>query len=152
MDGNRGCLCQLCRLDPCYTDKRLFLHRLSSHFFFNDILYGFVEDKLKIISDLGLEDYVLTFLNTGDFHSKFVWKKQVRMKLDFVENRKFVFEMQHVRFLSLNTILHPNCFWYLCRKRPKLLVAYKSVVKTLSLLFTRYNRSVCSACGTDVKF
>ena len=136
MDGNRGCLCQLCRLDPCYTDKRLFLHRLSSHFFFNDILYGFVEDKLKIISDLGLEDYVLTFLNTGDF----------------VENRKFVFEMQHVRFLSLNTISHPNRFWYLCRKRPKLLVAYKSVVKTLSLLFIRYNRSVCSACGTDVKF
>ena len=53
---------QLCRLDPHYTVKRLFLHRLASHFFFNDILYGFVVDTLKIISDLGLEGYVLTFL------------------------------------------------------------------------------------------
>ena len=65
---------QLCRLDPRYTVMRLFLHRLTSHFFFNDILYGFVVDTLKIISDLGLEGYVLTFLNNGDFPSKYVWK------------------------------------------------------------------------------
>ena len=43
---------QLCRLDPRYTVKRLFLHRLTSHFYFKDILYGFVLDTLKIISDL----------------------------------------------------------------------------------------------------
>ena len=35
--------------------------RLTFHFFFNDILYGFVVDTLKIISDLGLEYYVLTY-------------------------------------------------------------------------------------------
>ena len=67
---------QLCRLDPRYTVKRLFIHRLPSHFFFNDILYGFVVDTLKIISDLGLDYYVLTFLYTGDFPSKFVWKSK----------------------------------------------------------------------------
>ena len=146
---------QLCRLDPRYTVKRLFLHRLTSHFVFNDILYGFVVDTLKIISDLGLEGYVLTFLNTGDFPSKYVWKKQVRMKLDIIVNRTFSSEIQHeniVRFLSMNTLSRPNRFWYLCRKRPKLLAACKCVVKTISLLFTRYNRSVCSVCGADVEF
>ena len=66
---------QICRLNPHYTVKRVFLHRLTSHFFFNDIEYGFIVDSLNIISDLGLEDYVLTFLNTGNFPSKFEWKK-----------------------------------------------------------------------------
>ena len=62
-------------LDPRYTAKRLFLHRLKSHFLFNDILYGFVVDTLKIISDLGLEGYVLTFLNTGGLsHTRFNMK------------------------------------------------------------------------------
>ena len=71
---------QLCRLDPRYTVKRLFLHRLTSHFFFNDILYGFIVDTLKIISDIGLEGYVLTFLNTGDFSSEYLWKKTTTYK------------------------------------------------------------------------
>ena len=146
---------QLCRLDPRYTVTRLFLHRLTSHFFFNDILYGFVVDTLKIISDLGLEGYVLTFLNTGDFPSKYVWEKQVQMKLDIVVNRTFSSEIEHehlVRLLSMNTLSRPNRFWYLCRKRPKLHAASKSVVKTISLLFTRYNRSVCSACEAMSSF
>ena len=74
--ANRMCAMfgQLCRLDPRYTAKRLFLHKLTSYFFYNDILYLFIVDKLKIISDLGLEGCVLTFLNAGDFPSKYVWK------------------------------------------------------------------------------
>ena len=77
------------------------------------------------------------------------------LKSDIIVNRTFSSEIQHenlVRILSMNTLSRPNRFWYLCRKRPKLLAACKSVVKTISLLFTRYNRSVCSACGADVEF
>ena len=54
-------------------------------------------------------------------------------------------------FLSLNTTPRPNSFWWLCRKNPMLPSVCKSVVKTISLLFTRYNISVCSACGTKVE-
>ena len=79
----------------------------------------------------------------------------MRMKLDIIVNGTFSSEIQHenlVRFLSMNTLSRPNWFWYLCRKRPKLLAACKSVVKTIALLYTRYNRSVCSVCGADVEF
>ena len=79
----------------------------------------------------------------------------MRMKLDIIVNSTFSSEIQHenlVRFLIMNTLSRPNRFWYLCRKRPKLLAACKSVVITISLLYTRYNRSVCSVCGADVQF
>ena len=59
---------QLYRLDPRYTVKRLFLQRLSLISF--SMTYGFVVDTLKLISDFGLECYVLTFLNTVAFLSK----------------------------------------------------------------------------------
>ena len=98
---------------------------------------------------------MLTFLNTGDFPRKYVWKKQLRMKLDIIVNRTFSNEIHHenlVRFFIMNTLSRPNRFWYLCRKRPKLLAACKSVVKAISLLFARYNRLVCSVCGADVEF
>ena len=79
----------------------------------------------------------------------------MRMKLDIIVNNTFSSDIQHenlVRFLSMNTLWRPNRFCYLCLKRPKLLAACKSVVKTISLRFTRYNRSVCSVCGADVEF
>ena len=61
---------QLYRLDPPYTVKRLFLQRLS--LISLSMTYGFVVDTLKLISDFGLECYVLTFLNTVDFLGKYV--------------------------------------------------------------------------------
>ena len=56
-----------------------------------------------------------------------------------------------IDLLSFNTVMYPSRFGWLCRKKPKLIAACKSVVKTISLLFTRYTRFVCSACGTEVK-
>ena len=129
---------QICRLDPYYNVKRIFLHRLTSHYFFNDVKYGFIVDALRIITDLGLERCIVNFLNTGVFPSKYVWKKQVRSKLETMTSANVLSEL-HLenidRFLSFNTALKPNRFWWLCRKKPHLLAACKSVVKAISLLF-----------------
>ena len=69
---------QICRLDPYCTVKRIFLHRLTSHYFFNDVKYGFIVDTLRIIiiTDLGLERCIVNFLNTRVFPSKYFWKKK----------------------------------------------------------------------------
>ena len=133
--------------------KRIFLHRLTSHYFFNDVKYGFIVETLTIITDLGLEGCIVNFLNTGVFPGKYVWKKQVRSKLETMTSANVLTEL-HLenidRFLSFNSALKPSRFWYLCRRKPHLLAACKSVVKAISLLFNRYSRSVCSACGAEV--
>ena len=70
-------------------------------------------DTLKIISDLGLEEYVFKFLNTGNFPSKYVWKKQVRLKVDMVVKETFLSETEHEHinhFLSVNTVMCPCLF------------------------------------------
>ena len=42
---------QTCRLDPYYSVKRIVLHRLTSHYFLNDVKYGFIVDTLRIITE-----------------------------------------------------------------------------------------------------
>ena len=144
---------QICRLDPYYTVKRIFLHSLTSHYFFNDVKYGFIVDTLRIITDLGLEGCIVNFLNTGVFPSKYVWKKQVRSKLETMTSANVLSEL-HLenfdRFPSFNSAWKSSLFWWLCRRKPHLLAACKSVVKAISLFFNRYSRSVCSACGAEV--
>lgn len=43
---------QFCRLDPYFTAKRLFLHRLTSQYYFYDLKYGFVIDAVEILISL----------------------------------------------------------------------------------------------------
>ena len=44
---------QLCRLDTSYAAKRLFLYRLSSHYLYNSIEFGFIPD-IYVLRKVGI--------------------------------------------------------------------------------------------------
>ena len=77
----------------------------------------------------------------------------MRSKLETMTNANVLSEL-HLEnidcFLNFNSALKPSRFWWLCRRKRHLLAACKSAVKAISLLFNRYSRSVCSACGDEV--
>lgn len=76
----------------------------------------------------------------------------MRSKVDAYIGGRLYSELRHddtIRFLGFNSVMRPNRFWFLCRRKPHLLAACKSVVRAISLMFTRYTRSICSACGAD---
>ena len=53
---------QLCRLDPFYTVKKIFIYRLISQFYFNDLIRGFVLDSLDFLSKFNLMHMVRDFI------------------------------------------------------------------------------------------
>lgn len=142
---------QLCRLDPHYTVKRLFLHRVTSYYFFKDLKYGFVLDIFRFLEDYNME-YILTeYLNSGVFPSKYKWKQLVREKLKdkaILSTRLEIIDEGLERFLSIHQEVKPSLFWELCRKYPYMLAACRSVIKLIAILFKRYQPvSICLACG-----
>ncbi|MEW8545933.1 MAG: reverse transcriptase family protein, partial [Candidatus Thiodiazotropha sp.] len=144
---------QFCRLDPYFTAKRLFLHRLTSHYYFYDLKYGFVMDAILALIDLGLEHIVSEYRNSGMFPSKFAWKKVVNAKIAQERDNTFLSEVYEENldpFLRLHSEVKPNYFWRLSQKYPHLLPACKSVVKLISLLFCSNAVSVCLACAAEV--
>ena len=72
---------QLCRLDTSYAAKRLFLYRLSSHYLYNSIEFGFIPDIYKLIREYDLENVLMDYMSSGVFMSKYSWKKLTNMKL-----------------------------------------------------------------------
>ena len=65
---------QLCQLDPFYTVKRIFIYRLISQFYFNDLTHGFVLDSLNILSKFNLMHMVRDFISLWQFPGKYSWK------------------------------------------------------------------------------
>ena len=72
---------QLCRLDPFYTVKRIFIYRLIAQVYFNDLTHGFVIDSLNIISKFNLMHMVRDFISLGQFPGKYSWKTITNGKL-----------------------------------------------------------------------
>ena len=72
---------QLCRLDLFYTFKRIFIYRLISQFYFNDLTHGFVLDSLNILSKFNLMHMVRDFISLGQFPGKCSWKTITNGKL-----------------------------------------------------------------------
>ena len=62
---------QLCRLDPHFAVKRLFLQRMTSHYFFKDVRYGFIIDIFRFLGEYNFEHILIEYLNSGVFPSKF---------------------------------------------------------------------------------
>lgn len=84
---------QFCRLDPYFTAKRLFLHRLTSQYYFYDLKYGFVIDAIEILMSVGLEHIVTEYRNSGMFPSKFYWKKVINAKIAQERDNAFISEV-----------------------------------------------------------
>ncbi|MEW8546496.1 MAG: hypothetical protein AB2693_23515, partial [Candidatus Thiodiazotropha sp.] len=142
---------QLCRLDPHFAVKRLFLQRLTSHYFFKDIKYGLILDMFRFLGEHNLEHILIEYLNSGVFPSKYIWKKVVQVKLNESDYLSARFEISNEgleRFLNIHPETRPSLFWELSRKYPYMLTACRSVVKLIAVSFNRYQPpSMCSACG-----
>ena len=71
----------LCRLDPHFAVKRLFLHRLINHYLFHQLRTGFIVNVFRILEQYDL-DYVLSeYITSGTFQSRHPWKELIRNKL-----------------------------------------------------------------------
>ena len=73
---------QLCRLDTFYAAKRFFLYRITSQFLFEDITCGFISDLFKLLKDYDLNYVLNDFMNSGQFITKYSWKRLVSSKLN----------------------------------------------------------------------
>ena len=143
---------QLCRLDPFYTVKRIFIYRLIAQVYFNDLTHGFVIDSLNIISKFNLMHMVRDFISLGHFPGKYSWKTITNGKLTEQRDLEFfsqIAENRLDRLLRFHPGIRPNYFWELSRKHLGLLPACKSVVKLIGLLFNSNPRSICPACLED---
>ena len=129
---------QLCRLDTFYAAKRLFLYRITSQFLFEDITCGFIPDLFQLLKDYDL-DYVLNdFMNSGQFITKYSWKRLVSSKLKTCADSDIVSQALNEGlevFLSFQPEVKPSLFWELCRKHPHMTNACKAVVRLLPNLF-----------------
>ena len=144
---------QLSRLDPYYTFKRLFMYRVVSMHYFNDITYGFVLDALNIIAGLDLNHVMTEFINIGIFPSKYSWKALIRSKLCGQRDLDFeseVAENQLDRFIRLHPDIKPNYFWELSKRNLNLLPCCRSVIQLIGILFNCFPRSICPACGDEI--
>ena len=70
-------LAQLCRLDPHFAVKRLFLHRLTVQYLFKQLKFGFVVDVCRILEDYTLGYVLVEYINSGLFPTKYSWKTLV---------------------------------------------------------------------------
>ena len=141
---------QLCRLDTFYAAKRLFLYRITSQFLFEDITCGFIPDLFQLLKDYDL-DYVLNdFMNSGQFITKYSWKRLVSSKLKSCADSDIVSQALNEGlevFLSIQPEVKPSLFWELCRTHTHMTNACKAVVRLISLWFNRLPERTCSACG-----
>ena len=142
---------QLCRLDPHFAVKRLFLQRVTAHYFFKDVKYGFIIDIFRFLEEYNFVHILIEYLNSGVFPSKFEWKKLVQETLKQRATLCTRFEIDSEglgRFLDIHSRTKPSMFWELSWKYPYMLTACRSVVKLIAMLFNRYQPvSICSACG-----
>ena len=145
---------QLCRLDPHFAVKRLFLHWLINHYLFHQLRTGFIVDVFRILEEYDL-GYVLTeYITSGTFQSRHSWKKLIRNKLsDACDSNVGLANADEAvcRFQTIHPESKPCYFWELSRKHPYMLTACKSVVQMIALTFSKYQPIItCSACGSLV--
>ena len=145
---------QLCRLDPHFAVKRLFIQRLTSGHLFQGLRFGFVAELLQLLEDYNLGYILHEYIDTGVFPSKYTWKKLVRDNINIasiVSTRHDIADNGLERFLSIHAEMEPSYFWELSRKHPHMLNACRSVVKLIALTFNRYQpEAVCLACGVQI--
>ena len=72
---------QPCRRDTFYAAKRLFLYRITSQYLYEDIECGFISDIFQMLKDYDLEHMLADFMNSGNFLSKYSWKRLIHMKM-----------------------------------------------------------------------
>jgi len=68
---------QLCRLCPWLMVKDIFLNRLIRFNNFDQQSVGFIPDICRIAQNNDLTDYILTYIESADFPSKFQWKRSL---------------------------------------------------------------------------
>ena len=66
---------KLCRLDPHFAVKRLFLHRLINHYLFHQLRTGFIVDVFRILEEYDLGYVLSEYITSGTFQSRHSWKK-----------------------------------------------------------------------------
>ena len=145
---------QLCRLEPQFAVKRLFMHRVIYHYLYNRLKAGFIVDVFRILEEYGLSYVLSEFITSGTFQSRHSWKKLVKSKIAEASVRNFESvnaEDALYRFRSIHPESKPCYFWEPSRKHPYMLPACKSVVQMIALTFSVYQPIVtCSACGSLV--
>ncbi|MCG8044308.1 MAG: reverse transcriptase family protein, partial [Candidatus Thiodiazotropha endolucinida] len=142
---------QLCRLDPHFAVKRLFIQRLTSGHLFHVLRFGFVSELLRLLDGYNLGYIVHGYINTGVFPSKHTWKKLIRDNINLastISTRNDIIDNGLERFLSIHAQMKPSYFWDLSRKHPHMLNACRSMVQLIASTFNRYQpESICLACG-----
>ncbi|MCG7874961.1 MAG: reverse transcriptase family protein, partial [Candidatus Thiodiazotropha endolucinida] len=145
---------QLCRLNPHFAVKRLFLYRVTSNYFFKDLRYGFILDIFRFLEDNNIEQILVEYINSGVFPSKYTWKRivheQLKSKAAF-NTRLEIDEEGLGRFLNIHQETKPSLFWELSRRYPYMLTACRTVVRLIAASYNKYQpQTICLACGEVV--
>ena len=146
---------QLCRLDTSYAAQKLFLYRLSSHYLYENIEFGFIPDVYQLLKDYDLEHILTDYMNSGVFLSKYAWKKLVNVKIKSHSDSDIISQALSEGlelFLAIQPVVKLSMFWELCRKHPSLTKPCRSIVKSISLWFNRLPERVCLACKSLIDY
>lgn len=68
---------QLCNLNSTHISKTISCYRLVSYYTAKRVQTGFIPEIIRLLQTYNLEKVLLQYLDTGQFPSKFAWKKMV---------------------------------------------------------------------------
>ena len=142
---------QLCRLDPKFHAKRVFVNRIYDFKNNPSKVEGFVADIHTICKKYDIGMYLDNFIESSHFPSKTVWKKIINKSIYNFENKNTIEKCLIDETLHGFNILHNNydmCeIWKISQKENKLLKhSYTSIYLTCRLFDNNFEQT-CSKCG-----
>ena len=142
---------QLCRLNPKFHAKRVFVNRLFDFKNNPNKVKGFVSDIDIICKKYEIGTYLDNFMESCHFPSKLLWKKIINKSIYKFENRITVERCLIDKTLHGFNILHNNydmCeIWKISQKENKLLKQTSTSIHLICKLFNNDFEQTCPKCG-----
>lgn len=145
---------QLCRLNNNSIVKRLFNYRLCYYFNFCSKVRGFIPDIHRICGKYGVGDVLLKYCRTGEFPSKFVWKRVVNSNIKIkhmscLQSRILTEDitLHDYSLIQPYTEIQPCQLWLISKSNRRYLRYSQAAVKFAHLLFVKPYTSRCKRCN-----
>jgi len=143
---------RLCRLKSSALPRQILVTRLMEYIYkcVKEQL-GFIPDILQIAIKYRLDNFILTFLQTGTFPSKIYWTKIVKENVYSIEENLWRERLVNDDDFQLFRIIHPNIkphkAWAVAKSFPEFRSDAKYVVDLCSIVRYDNRQLLCDKCG-----
>lgn len=142
---------QLCRLSNLYLAKQVFNNRLVRFINYDNQYNGFVPDIYRILQKYNLCYVLLSYIDSGLFPSKSIWKAMIRQHvIQPDKTARYGLLANRMNSLVVGNMFHsslPNKLWILSRIQSKTLTLCKKLFNVISLFYSSKYIRCCERCS-----